>query len=270
LVRREYFLPRGGEKIFVKVEGDGFPLLFGHGLTFSHTMWEKQAEFFRKEYQVVRWDFRGHGKTIGGKTPFTLKDLAEDVVAIMKDLRISQCVYVGFSMGGMVGVRLLAEYRSFFSGMVFIGTTADAELPDRRDLYLEINERTKGKDPDPATVDFVLSLMFSERFREEEKESVEPFRQQLFRKNDDGIYHATRAVLTREDFNEKISGIEVPALILYGENDLAVPPEQSLHLQKALPNSTVVSFPECGHMSPVEKWEEVNKEIKGFLRRIGL
>lgn len=259
---------RDGESIYVVREGQGPPVVFGHGLTFSHRMWQAQAEALREEYTVIRLDFRGHGETRGGLTPFTLYDLADDVVAILDHFEIPRCTYVGFSMGGMVGVRLLKRHPGRIEGMAFLCTTASPEPPERREMYAALNEKTRGKDPDRRTVEFVLSLMFSESFRKEHPEIVEQFFQELYRKNDEGMYHATRAVIERDDLDPFLPSVRVPSLVIVSEEDMAVPPELGRRLAEGIPGATLVSIGGAGHMVPVEKAELVNEHLRSFLSTI--
>lgn len=268
MTQKTHFIPRNGEQIRFVVEGSGPPVFFGHGLTFSLGMWDDQARALRDRYTVVRIDFRGHGETRGGLKPFTLYDLADDVVAGLDYLGISSCVYVGFSMGGMVGVRLAQRYFQRLKGLVLIGTTAAAEPPQRRELYAQLNEKTRGKDPDPHTVEFVLSLMFSEDFRNRKPEVKERYYKELFRKNDDGMYHATRAVIEREDLDSILPQIQLPTLVIVSEGDMAVPPELGERLAAGIPGAELIRVPDSGHMVPVEKPEIINDALLRFLERV--
>lgn len=262
------YLDHAGERIHFVVEGKGPPVLFGHGLTFSHRMWKAQAQALKDLYTVIRLDFRGHGETGGGVQPFTLYDLAGDVIAIMDALGIERCVYVGFSMGGMVGARLLERYPQRLEGIVFISTTASPEPPERRELYAQLNEKTRDKDPDRQTIEFVLSLMFSEGFRTSHPEIIEEFYRELNRKNDAGMYHATRAVIEREDLDPILPRVQLPALVILSEEDMAVPPELCERLATGIPGAELIRIPGAGHMVPVEKAQLVNDALFRFLKKI--
>lgn len=122
MTEKRYVSPRGKVSYWISRQDNGrLPLVLLHGLTADHTLFDKQAEAFRKERTVLAWDAPGHGRS----TPyqdFSYGHLAEDLRGILRQEGISRAVLVGQSMGGFVAQSFLARYPAMGKGLFTIGT----------------------------------------------------------------------------------------------------------------------------------------------------
>lgn len=97
-------------------------IVFLHGLTADHTLFEKQIACFEKEYRVLCWDAPAHGKS-RPYCDFSYKNLAEELKNILETERITRAVFIGQSMGGFVIQAFLKRYPGYAEGFVGIDTT---------------------------------------------------------------------------------------------------------------------------------------------------
>ena len=114
-------------QLHVRVFGKGTPLLLGHGLICSGSMFDAIAHKLKDRFKLVIPDFRGHGQSESALSAWTLDDLVEDYKAITDVLQLNSVIHVGFSMGGMVSLRYALKYPQNVKALILIGTSADAE-----------------------------------------------------------------------------------------------------------------------------------------------
>ena len=114
-----------GIEINYEVSGkEGAPwLVLSHSLACSVRMWDPTIEAFKGSYRILNYDMRGHGATSAPKGPYTLDMLADDVLGLMKELKIERALYCGLSIGGMIGQTIALRGKHPFQKMVLADTT---------------------------------------------------------------------------------------------------------------------------------------------------
>lgn len=242
-------------------------ILFSHGLLFSSAMFEKQIAHFKDHYRCIAYDHRGQGEsevTTGG---YDMDTLASDAQALIKTLDIGPCHFVGLSMGGFVGMRLGVRNPELLRSLILIETTADSEPAENLGRYRMLNfiARWFGIS---LVVGKVMPIMFGSSFlndisRVEEKRR---WRRQIGSNDRVGISRAVAGVVNRDDFSDAIKKINLPTLILVGEEDVATVPEKSERMHNAISGSKLVRIQKAGHSSTIEQPEAVNTEMELFLR----
>lgn len=239
-------------------------LLFSHGLLLDRRMFDAQAEHFRDRYRVVRYDHRGQG---GSGRPrvrsIDMETLYEDAVALIERLEVAPCHFAGLSMGGYVGLRLLARRPDLLRSAILLDTSAGPETAVARFRLLNLVARWFGPRPVAKPV---LPIMLGRTFLADPQRAAERdlWRQRLLQL-DRGIWRAVNGVIEREGVAEELGPVGVPTLIVVGEEDVATPPVLAERLHAALPGSQLVRLPHCGHASTIEEPGEVNRAIEEFL-----
>jgi 3-oxoadipate enol-lactonase len=239
-------------------------LVFSHGLLLDLRMFDAQAQHFADRYRVVRYDHRGQGGSARTKArSIDLETLYEDAAALIEHLEIGPCHFAGLSMGGYVGLRLLARRPGLLRSVILLDTSAGSETDVARYRLLNLVARWLGPRPVAKPV---MKMMFGRTFL------VDPGRadeRELWRERlialDRGIWRAVNGVIEREGVADELGPVEVPTLIIVGEEDLAAPPVLAERLHAALPGSQLVRIPRCGHSSTIEAPEAVNRAIEEFL-----
>lgn len=106
-----------------------------HGATMDHRMFNAQVEALLPDYRVLTWDARGHGKSLPNHTDISLETYARDMLAILDELSVDQCVVVGQSMGGYIAQKLYQIAPQRVQAMVQIGTTPIAKAYSRLEIW---------------------------------------------------------------------------------------------------------------------------------------
>jgi pimeloyl-ACP methyl ester carboxylesterase len=133
-----------GVPVRYAVHGTGLPaIVFVHGWSCDRRYWQGQVGHFAARFTVVTVDLAGHGESGTGRRSWTMPAFAEDVVAVVRGLDLSQVVLVGHSMGGDVVVEAARRLRPRVRGLVWV------------DTYRSLDESTSDAATEAATAAFV-------------------------------------------------------------------------------------------------------------------
>jgi len=256
--------------LIVQEQGQGPALLFCHSLTFDSSMFNAQAASLAAHFRVIRLDLHGHGASGHPLADYSLEQMASDIPAVLDHLGIERCGYVGHSMGGMVGMRFALAHPDRVQRIALLNTSAAEQEQPLRDIFHQVNEDSRGKPTNHATVDFVLGLMFSEGFISAQPDTVAPFREMLANPPEgDGIYFAAKAVIWRTSVLDQLEHIDMPTLVLTSDIDTSVPAGHSRDIATRVPAAELVELSGSGHLTPVERAQEVTSMLHRHFAQLG-
>ncbi len=166
-------------------------------------------------------------------------------------------------MGGYVGLRLAARRPDLLRSLTLLDTSAGAETDAAAYRRLSLVARWLGPRPVAGRV---LPVLFGRTFLSDPSraEELAVWRERLLHL-DRSIWRAVNGVIERTGMYDELSAVTVPTLVVVGEEDVANPPEAAEHIHAAIPHSTLVRIPRCGHSSVVEAPEAVNRAIADHL-----
>jgi 3-oxoadipate enol-lactonase len=252
-----------GTPINVSVEGKaGAPvLMFSNSLGTDLHMWDEQAQHFGKNYQVVRYDQRGHGKSGAPEGPYSIERLGKDVLAILNALDIQRVNYCGLSMGGMTGMWLARFAPDRFDKMIFANTAPKSQTPDSWNTRIGM-VRAKGLD---GIADAVMNIWFTKEYREKAPDAIVRMRKMMISHNPTGYIGCCSAI---RDMDQRwaISDIKLPSLIIAGRGDNATPLKDSEFMKQQIAGSELVAL-DAGHISNVEQSAAFTAALEKFLAR---
>ena len=129
-----------GVKINYELEGkEGNPCLtFSNSLAANLNMWDPQAEYFKENYRILRYDTRGHGQSEAAEPPYSLETLADDVVGLWAQLGINKSHFIGLSLGGMIGQGLALRYPDKLLSLAVCDSRADCPEQYRNNWHQRI------------------------------------------------------------------------------------------------------------------------------------
>jgi len=238
-------------------------VMMAHSLGCNFHMWDPQMPVLEPDFDVVRLDMRGHGLSDTPIGPYTLDELADDVIAVMDQLKIEQAHWVGLSIGGMFGQSLLLRYPQRFLSAVLCDTMS--ELPEGA---LSIwQERIKKVETDGlcSIKQATLERWFTAAFLAAGEPGLDAVSKQLDLATDAGYVACSRAI-TGLDFSNQLPGIDTNTLIIVGAEDVATPVSASKKMHQLMPNSQLVIIDNASHISNVEQVNEFNGALVPFLR----
>ena len=246
--------------------GEGPPLVLCHGTLMDRTMFDSQVEGLSDEYRVVAYDTRA--RTDQYADYYDLYDLADDCAALMDGKGIDSCVLGGTAMGGLMALRFADRYPERLDGLVLIDTTAGTLTKDEREQYrIIMKEMRRSEDLPEKYVGLVKRMLFGDTTLQENPEVVDAWVDRMFTYPWQAVHHEMDSWLDRPDFTSKLDSIDVPALVVHGEEDLALKPARSDSLVEKLDARRVI-VPEAGHSANMENPAPVNEAIREFLENL--
>lgn len=256
---------RDGVEISYKDEGEGLPVVLLHGFPFSGRMWTRQVAALASAHRVITPDFRGFGES--GGAPSTVEQLAGDVEALADHLELEPFVLGGFSMGGYVAFRYLAQHTDRVHALMLLDTRAEADAPEAKQRRYAGIDRIKSEGPDGFLNDFA-KLVLSPKTVESRPEIVTQVRQMMEEERAASLTGGLKAIAERPDSTPLLARLKMRTLIVVGEDDKATPPESAKKMQDAISGSTLVTIPGAGHMTSIEQPERFTKALREFLEGV--
>jgi 3-oxoadipate enol-lactonase len=239
--------------------GTGQAVVFSHGLLWSTKMWKFQVEALRSRFRCIAFDHRGQGQSEISKDGYDMDSLTLDAAALIEKLGVAPGHFVGLSMGGFVGMRLAARRPELLRSVALVETAPDGEPPLNVPKYkiMSALSAVLGFKPFAPTV---MKIMFGRSFlKDPAKTAIRgEMRDQLLALRIPGMRKALDGVIARKPFDEKL---RVPAVVISGEEDVAVTPARSRKLLALAPAARFVSIPRAGHTSSIENPEAITAAL---------
>ena len=250
-----------GEAFNIQIDGTpGKPvLLFCDFLSANLSMWDGQVAALAKKFHIVRYDSRGHGKSVVGEGPYSIAQLGRDALAVMDLLKIEKAHFCGLSKGGMTGMWLALHAPHRFHKMVLANTAPSMGPPDLWNTRIAA-VRQGGME---VIADATLQRWFTPKFLERDPKVNAALRKMVAATPAEG-YCASAAAIRDMDQRWAIRGIDKKILIIAGKKDPATPPERSDEMKKAIKGSTLVKI-DAAHISNIEQPDDFNAALKDFL-----
>ena len=248
-----------GIEINYEVHGeDGAPwIVWCHSLACSVRMWDPQIAAFKDRYRLLVHDMRGHGASSAPKGPYTLDMLADDVLALTKSLNIQRGIFVGLSIGGMIGQTLALRGGGPFERMVLADTThtQPPEAIKQWEERIQIAE-TKGMKP---LVAGTMERWFTAPFRDSP-----PARKiaDIIAATPVAGYVGCGQAIMKLNTTARLKEIRLPVLAITGEADAAA--GGTRYIGENVPGAKFVPVKNAAHIANVEQVEAFNRALAEF------
>lgn len=257
-----------GTNFLVRDEGTGIPILFAHGFPLNHSMWRHQLDELSKNYRVIAPDLRGFGDSDVTDGAVTMEQFADDLAGILDAVGVTEpVVFCGLSMGGYVAWQFQQRHADRLRALILCDTRAIADNPEgaenRRRLANMVVENGSA-----AVAAAMLPNLFSPVTSERQQAAIAEMREAIVNTSPQGIAAASLGMAERPDVTEALSSIDVPSLLIVGEDDQISTVDEMRGIADAIPGSRFVQIPDAGHMSPLENPEPVNAAIREFLAEL--
>ncbi len=211
--------------------------------------------------RALRFDKRGHGLSdLGGAV--TVGDYADDLAALIDALAVGPVVFVGLSIGGMIGQALAARRPDLLRGLVLSNTAPKMGTAEAWAARVDAI-RNGGIE---AIADAVMERWFAPAYRA--KPDLAVWRNMLTRTPQDGYIEACLA-LAAADLTATTAALDLPVLVIGGAEDGASPPELVSALAAAIKGAELHILPATGHIPPVEATAEIAALLQGFIAKLG-
>jgi pimeloyl-ACP methyl ester carboxylesterase len=247
--------------IYYEVSGSGPNLVLLHPFPLNHHFWDEVVPQL-SGYRVLTPDLRGHGHSELGNGPATMEKHAADLLRLCEAAAVNNGVFVGVSIGGYALFEFWRRHQERIAGLVLSNTRASAETAQSRDNRLRIAEQVLSEGTGPFIEDMLEKLIGSTT-RSDRPEVVEAARRMMQSMSPEDIAGVQRGMADRPDSIATLSTIDVPTLVIAGEED--IPPLCAAELMRdEIPGSTLRVVPQAGHYAAMERPEEYSKLLCGF------
>ena len=222
------------------------------GLGLSGRFWfVLPEELAESGYRVLVPDNRGTGKSELPRRPFPMSAMADDVAAILEAEAVDRAVVAGISMGGMIAQHVAIRHPSRVEGLVLMATTCGlphGRLPGPRAIKTLLSlPFARGREASRLMAELLLPAHEIGNAREHLKDWPAAMREEPPRPQ--SFFMQLGAVLTHST-GARLREIECPTLVITGEHDVLVPPDNSEILARLIPTATLERLPECAHAIP--------------------
>lgn len=241
-------------------DGNGTPILWIHGFPLSSEVFREQLAI--PEVRHIVPDLPGFGRTAWKERFQTLDDYAAECVALLDELAIDRAVFAGVSMGGYICFAIARLFPARLRGLILIDTRETADTPDVKKGRYETIEKVRASGTAPV-VESMLPKMLTPRAMEELQTRVRTIMESA---PADGVIAALGAIAERRDTD--LSSINVPTLVVVGEEDAITPPADAQRIASGIANATLVQLAGASHLSMMEKPQEFNAAVVEFLGRM--
>jgi pimeloyl-ACP methyl ester carboxylesterase len=248
-------------ELFFNEQGQGTPVILLHGFPFNHTIWQPVLPLLAEHARLIMPDLRGFGQSPVTDGVYSMRLMAEDVVALMDKMGLEKAVLVGHSMGGYVSLAFAQAYPNRLLGLGLIATQAAADLPEKRQGRLKTASSVKRRG-----VKVVAQAMAPKLTPK--TELVQPMFDLMMRANRLAVIGALQGMAERSDLTGELSEIHVPAVVVAGGQDQFLTQENMRTMAQMLPKCWLVEIPEGGHMPMLETPERVAESIHHLVHTV--
>lgn len=227
-----------------------------HAFPLNGDMWRPQLEGLSGRWRVIAPDI---------VFPEPSVDAAADEVArVLDDLGLDQVVLGGLSMGGYVSMAFWRRHRHRVRAMVLADTRATADTHEVRERRTRQQEQVAGGDTS-AVVEAMVDGLPGAYTKEHRPEVMAQVRRLMEGATAEGITAALEAMKRRPDSTPDLATMDVPVLVVVGEEDTLSPPDVAQQMCAALPAGRLARIRRAGHLSSLEDPAAFNAELRSFL-----
>lgn len=244
-------------------------IVFSHGLFLSSRAFDSQVAALSNRYRCIAYDHRGQGRSEITKNGYDMETIYEDAAHLIQVLDAVPCHFVGIDMGGVVAMRLAARRPDLVRSLVLIQTSPDAEPESEVARYRTLSFVLRWFGTQWAA-DTVTKSLFGTKFLKNSAFATQrdDFRKQILALDRVGLSRAVTGFITRHGVYDEISKIQVPTLILVGDQNISVLTDQARRIHTRIKGSKFVVVHGAGHTVSVEEPETVSNVIQLFLNNL--
>jgi 3-oxoadipate enol-lactonase len=245
-------------EVHAVVEGpaDAPVVVLAHSLGADLSMWDPQVPALAERFRVVRYDLRGHGRSPAPAGDSTVDDLADDVVALLDRLGVQRAHVVGLSIGGMAGLRLAVREPARVASLAVLCSSA---YTDNEQFWRDraTTARTQGTG---SLAEAVVGRWLTPGYAAANPDLVARLRAAVAAADDEGYASCCAAIATMDQRSD-LGRITAPTLVVSGDQDEALPPEQQRVIADAVPGARLVTVSPAAHIASIEQADQVTAAL---------
>ena len=244
------------------VRGSGPPVVLIHGFSLDRRMWTDQVDALESEFQVIRYDLRGHGRSAPPAEPYSAYD---DLAAVLDALGLTRATLVGLSAGAQVAIDFAIAYPDRVDRLVLSGPGLSGYVPDDPMTWAAAPfEAAAAGEPERAArlwLETPIMTLHGNPAAAPVVEAIVLDNATLFGYASNPDQPLDPPALGR------LGEIDCPVLILVGERDMPHITDVALLLSRGVPGAELVTVPGAGHLLNLDARDQFNERLLAFLSR---
>jgi 3-oxoadipate enol-lactonase len=254
----------GDAEIVYWTLGDGSPVVLLHPFPVNHEFWLPVAEVLATRYRIVLPDLRGHGESGVGDGPATMEKHAADIAHVMDDANVGRAPLVGVSIGGYALFEFWRKHRGRVTALGLFNTKAPADGPEARAARLQAANDVVERGTEPFFDSMVPKLM-AKTTREMRPDLVDGALRMMRKMSPEDVAQVQRGMAARPDSIETLKTINIPTLLVTGDEDQMTGVNEAELMRQHIPGSQLRVIPKAGHYSPWEQPQDAASILRQFL-----
>ena len=244
--------------------GDGPPVFLLHPFPANHEFWLPVAEVLATKYRVVLPDLRGHGDSDIGQGPATMEKHAADIARLMDDAKVGRAPLVGVSIGGYALFEFWRKHRGRVAALGLCNTKAQADGPEARAGRLQAANDVLERGTETFFESMIQKVM-AKHTREMRPDLIDGAMRMMRKMSPEDVAQVQRGMAARPDSIETLKTINVPTLLVTGDEDAMTGVNEAELMHRHIAGSQLRVIPKAGHYSPWEQPDEAGKLLRQFL-----
>jgi 3-oxoadipate enol-lactonase len=234
-------------KLFYKEFGNGQPIIFLHGYPLDHSIWMPLIPLLETNARLIMPDLRGHGQSPAPNGVYSMELLSADILSLMNDLKIEKAILAGHSMGGYVALAFARDHPDRLAGLALVASHCYADPSDRLQARLDTADRVEKT----GSILFIAENMLPNLTSNMEiQNKLKPI---IENTKPAGVVGVLRGIARRKDTSDVLVNIDVPAVIIAGEEDRIIPIDRMRQMANLMKKPWLEIIPHAGHMPMMEK-----------------
>lgn len=254
----------GDAEIYYDVAGSGPPVVLLHPFPAHHEFWLPVTKFLSSRFRLIMPDLRGHGESGLGEGPATMQKHASDIARVMDAAEVDRAPIVGVSIGGYAIFEFWRRFRNRVAALVLCNTKASADTAEARAGRLEAANDVLQRGTE-AFFEGMLQKVLSATTRHSCPDLVEGTVRMMRKMSAEDVAGVQRGMAERPDSISTLKTINLPTLIVTGEEDTMTGVPEAELMKQNIPGAQMKVISKAGHYSPWEQPEEVGKLLRQFL-----
>lgn len=262
-------------------------VVFIHGFPFDGSMWEPQLAALPDGWRGLAPDLRGFGRSdlraapgdvplgsrIGGRVALphepvlTMHRLADDVATLIEEEAAGPAVVCGMSMGGYVAFALHRRHPELVGALVLADTRAEADTDEGRENRMRMAQSARDSGAE-AIARAMLPSILAEGTIALNHETTDRVRSMILGTPAETIIAALAGMAARRDATSELTSMDVPALVIVGDEDRLTPPHVVRAMAERMPRARLEVIPEAGHVANLENPAAFNAVLTEFLQTL--
>jgi pimeloyl-ACP methyl ester carboxylesterase len=239
-------------EMYTEVHGEGEPLILIMGFGATSQDWSPGIlEGFSKHFKTIIFDNRGTGKTSKGTQKNTIKQMADDIAGLLESMNIEKTHVLGISLGGMIAQEFVLSHQNRVNKLVLCSTYAGGEARvvshDSREIVALVRDPPKDMVLEDIVKKF-LRLNLTPQYIEENLERVIPMGLDYLERTKSGTRQDQWETIMEFDAYSRLDQLHVSTLIVAGEMDIWVLPENSKVMHERITDSKLILYPDTAHL----------------------